>query len=172
MEIKITTLQDKKRLIRFSDYFAKMKKSYFIVYALLTLWIFILDAYLYLKDALSFELIAMAVLVVIIDLMLVAVYWIVPRIALGKAHNRDAVLSYVFREDGVYFTAEAMMMKNSGSFDYHAIIKVCKNGGDVYLFISKRQAYIVDVSELSEVELFAFRAYVTDHLPDKKIKWK
>ncbi len=172
MEIKITTVHDKKRLIRFSDYFAKMRKPYFIVYALLTLWIFILDTYLYLNNALSFELISMAVLVVIIDIMLVAAFWIIPRITISKAHNRDAVLSYVFREDGADFTAESTMMKESGSFKYPAIIKVCRNDPDIYLFISKRQAYIVDTTELSDTELYALRGLVTSHLTPKKVKWK
>ena len=100
MEIKVTTVQDKKRLIRYSDYYAKMRKSYFITYAVLTLWIFILDAYLYVKDALTFELIAMGALAVVLDLILIAAFWIVPRIAIRKSPSFNAVLSYVFREDG------------------------------------------------------------------------
>ena len=139
---------------------------------MLTLLIFILDAFLYLKDALTFELIAMGVLVIFIDLLLVAVTWIVPRIAIKKAHNRDAVLNYVFREDGADFTAEAMMMTSSGSFKYPAIIKVCYNDPDIYLFISKRQAYIVDTTEMDDAELYALRSLVTKHLPARKVKWK
>lgn len=171
MEIKVTTVQDKKRLIRYSDYYAKMRKSYFITYAVLTLWIFILDAYLYVKDALTFELIAMGALAVVLDLILIAAFWIVPRIAIRKSPSFNAVLSYVFREDGADFTAEAMMMKNSGSFKYPAIIKVCYNEPDIYLFISKRQAYIVDTTELSETELYALRGLVSSHLPPRKVKW-
>lgn len=172
MEIKITTVQDKKRLIRFSDYVAKTKKSYLIVYAVLTLMIFILDAYLYLKDALRFELIAMTVLAVVIDLLLVVAFWILPRLTVRKAPNCGAVLNYAFREDSVDFTAEAPMMKNSGSLKYPAIVKVCYNAPDIYLFISSRQAYIVDTAELSETELYALRGLVTSHLPPRKVKWQ
>ena len=172
MEIKIASTQDKKRLIRFSDYVAKTKKSYLVVYAALTLMILLLDAYLYIKDALSFELIAMTVLTVVVDLMLVVTFWILPRLTVRKAPNCGAVLNYVFREDGVDFTAEAPMMKNSGSFKYPAIVKVCYNEPDIYLFISKRQAYIVDTTELSETELYALRGLVTSHLPPRKVKWK
>lgn len=172
MEIKSTTVHNKERLIRYSDYFAKMKKPFWIFYAVCTAWIFLLDAYLLLNDALTFELISMGVLVVFVDLLMVAFFWVIPRIAIKKAHNRDAVLTYTFREDGADFTAESMMIKESGSFKYPAIIKACKNGSDVYLFISKRQAYIVDISELTEIEVLALKALVTDHLPARKVKWK
>jgi hypothetical protein len=172
MEINVTTVQDKKRLIRYSDYYAKMRKSYFIIYAVLTLWIFILDAYLYIKDALTFEMIALSVLAVVLDLILVTAFWIVPRLTIRKSPSHNAVLNYIFREDGADFTAEAAMMKNSGSFKYPAIVKVCYNDPDLYLFISKRQAYVVDTAELSETELYALRGLVTSHLPPRKVKWK
>ncbi|MBQ2242166.1 MAG: YcxB family protein, partial [Clostridia bacterium] len=60
----------------------------------------------------------------------------------------------------------------SGTIKYPAIIKVGKKDDDVYLFISKRQGYIVDVSALSEIELLALKALVTAHLPARKVKWK
>ena len=116
MEINLTTVQDKKRLIGFSDYCAKSKKAYWIYSAVCTFLVLAADMFLYTIDALSFELIGFAVLVVIIDLVTIATYWIVPRIAIKKALNVDSVLTYSFRDDEALFTAEAMDMKSSGSF--------------------------------------------------------
>ena len=172
MEIKVTTVHNKKRMIKYSDYFAGMRKPFLIFDLICTVVLLACDVFLIMLSALTFELILMTALVIFVDLLMVASFWVIPRIAIKKSHNTDAVLSYVFCDDGADFTAESMMIKESGSFKYPAIIKVCKNDTDVYLFISKRQAYIVDISELSEIETLAFKALVTAHLPARKVKWK
>lgn len=171
MEIKLSTVHTKERLIRYSDYFAKTRIPYWVGYAVCTLLILVMDAFLIILDAFTAEMIFLTALTVMVDLLMVFMFFIAPRITINKSGTLNAVLHYSFGTSEVCFEAETPMMKDSGSLKYPAIIKVCRNNDDVYLFISKRQAYIVDISTLSDAEIDLFKSLVTGHLPKKMIKW-
>ena len=171
MELKISTVYTKQRLLRFNDYFWMQRKVFFSFMAVCTLFIWACVGLLAFVDALTDTVVLCGVMVTFMDLAYLFGAFVLPRLT-KKSPSVDAVLTYVFKDGEINIFAETAQENSTVTMKYPAIIKVGKKDDDVYLFISKRQGYIVDVSELSEIELLALKALVTAHLPGGKVKWK
>ena len=171
MELKISTVYTKQRLLRFNDYFWKQRKVFFSFMAACTLLIWACVGFLIMINALTDTVVLCGAMVTLMDLAYLFGAFVMPRLV-KKSPSVDAVLNFSFKDSEMNYTAETTQEIASGTIKYSAIIKVGKKDDDVYLFISKRQGYIVDVSALSEIELLALKALVTAHLPAGKVKWK
>ena len=171
MDIKNMTVYTKERLIRFSDYFARTKLPMWIIYAVLTLFIIAGDVFLLSQGALTDHMILLSAIALMIDLMMVFLFVVMPRLTVNKTNTINACLNYSFGEEEVALESEGKLFRDSSSFKYQAIVKVGKYKDDVYLFISKRQAYIVDLSSMSEDDVLALKARLTLKVSPDKIKW-
>jgi hypothetical protein len=172
MELKISTVYTKERLLRFNDYYWMQRKAFFAFMAGCTLLIWACVAFLAFINALSETVAFCGVMVTLMDAAYLFAAFLLPRLTANKATSIGAVLDFAFKEGEMSIVAETSKESSASTVKYSAIIKVGKKDDDVYLFISKRQGYIVDISELSEIERDALKALVTSHLPARKVKWK
>lgn len=171
MDIKSTTVYTRERLIRFSDYFARMKMTGWIIYAVLTAIIIAGDVFLFLHGALTEQMIFLTALAILIDLLMVFMFVILPRLTVKKTNSYEARLNYSFSEEEVHLESEGKLFRDSTSFKYGAIEKAAAYKDDLYLFISKRQAYIVDLSAMSADDVSELRSLLAMKIPANKIKW-
>lgn len=171
MEIKVSTVYTKDRLVRFNRFYAAQKKFFWILLAVCTAIIIFDIVLLALLDALTETIIFSAFMVFIVDVMSVITSFVLPNATVKKSPSIDAKLEYSFTEDSFVVSAEAKNMSDSVTIKYPALVSVAKKE-DVYLFISKRQCYIVDISSLTDLEILALKSLVTSHLSPKKVKWK
>ncbi len=172
MELKISTVYTKQRLVRFNDYYWMQRKAFFAFMAGGTLLIWACVAFLAFMNALSETVAFCGVMVTLMDAAYLFAAFLLPRLTANKATSIGAVLDFVFKDGEMDIVAETNKERSTSTIKYPAIVKVGKKKTDVYLFVSKRQGYIVDTSELSEIELLALKALVTSHLPARKVKWK
>ncbi len=172
MELKISTVYTKQRLVRFNDYFWAQRKGFFATFAVCTLLVWGCTLFLSIFDALNDTVRLCCGMVTVLDVTLLFSAFVLPRLTVKKSPTIDAVMGYCFNEEAMNISAETNTENASVTLKYPAIVKVGKKNEDLYLFISARQAYIVDTSELTEIELLALKALVTSHLPARKVKWK
>ena len=172
MELKISTVYTKQRLVRFNDYFWAQRKGFFATFVVCTLLVWGCAIFLSIFDALSDTIRLCCGMVTVLDITLLFSAFLIPRLTVKKSPTINAVMGYSFNEEEMKITAETNTENASVTLKYAAIVKVGKKNDDLYLFISARQAYIVDVSALSEIELLALKALVTSHLSARKVKWK
>ena len=172
MELKISTVYTKERLLRFNDYYWMQRKAFFAFMAGCTLLVWACVAFLAFMNALSETVTFCGVMVTLMDAAYLFAAFLLPRLTANKATSIGAVLDFVFKDGEMDIVAETNKERSTSTIKYPAIVKVGKKKTDVYLFVSKRQGYIVDTSELSEIELLALKALVTSHLPARKVKWK
>ena len=172
MELKVSTVYTKQRLVRFNDYYWMQRKAFFAFMAGGTLLIWACVAFLAFMNALSETVAFCGVMVTLMDAAYLFAAFLLPRLTANKATSIGAVLDFVFKDGEMDIVAETNKERSTSTIKYPAIVKVGKKKNDVYLFVSKRQGYIVDTSELSEIELLALKALVTSHLPARKVKWK
>lgn len=172
MELKISTVYTKERLLRFNDYYWMQRKAFFAFMAGCTLLVWACVAFLAFMNALSETVAFCGAMVTLMDAAYLFAAFLLPRLTANKATSIGAVLDFVFKDGEMDIVAETNKERSTSTIKYPAIVKVGKKKTDVYLFISKRQGYIVDTSELSEIELLALKALVTSHLPARKVKWK
>jgi hypothetical protein len=106
-----------------------------------------------------------------LDILLIVCYFIVPRLTVKKARSLNATIHFLFEDEGMKIESEVPNATESSTIKYPFIVKVARKNTELYLYISPRQAYIVDLSELSHEDTEQIRSLLTAHVPKKKFKW-
>ena len=171
MFVELTTVYDKKRILAFNDYIARSKKGFWIFMGVCTFIVLGAVGFVAALGDLDMTMIMLLGLVLLVDALEVFIYVVFPRVTLKKNKNVGTNIKYTFREDNFEIVAENPNMHETATIKYSIIKKIRRNGNDVYLFISNFQCYIVDVSELSPLQVGEFKALIAQNIDSKKIKW-
>lgn len=146
MHFSNKTLYDKKRLIRFSDFVMLQKRFFWAFMIVATLLVSICVAFsLAIKSNDSTIFICFG-LIVFIDITYVFFSFVFPRIAVKKSPSLDAEVSYEFDDDCFKIDSISKNSKENAELKYSSLVKVMESQHDIYLFISARQAYVLDKS--------------------------
>ena len=172
MPINISTVYDRERILRLNNYFARSKFVFWIVMGIASLLVMASFTLLAILDALSFQIWACLILVIFIDILHLFSYLVLPRIALNKNKSLNVKITYSFDTDSFQLNAVNEHMNENMTAKYTMLIKVVKENTDLYMFISNRQAYVVDLSGLSEEQIEMLKETMEKHIRPNKIKWK
>ena len=165
MPIEITTVYDKQRLIRFNNYVAASRKWFWIFLGICT-------AIVAFACVIAPEVWHYALILLGMDLLCVLFYFVIPRFTIKRSVAFNATVQYVFDAEQILIQSESKHAKESSETRYTVIKRVGKHGSDLYLFISSMQAYVVDLSTLTEQQIADLRAVLYQHVKPSKIKWK
>lgn len=150
MPVEVTTVYTKERMLRYSKFVAASKKAFWIIMIICTVVCAGCVAFTAAVDALSIEMLMYGAIVLAMDILYVFMYLILPRITVKKAKNLNTTIIYCFEEDCFKISASNDYAQETSTVKYSLISKVGRRDNDLYLFISKNQAYIVDLSEISD----------------------
>ena len=146
MKFSNRTVYDKERLIRFNN-FIILKKRFFwllmIVCTVLVFGSFALTLALRIYDS---TILLCFSLIVLLDVTYIFCYFVLPRFTVNKAVGLNTNILFEFQEDTFKLSATNKNGIESSELNYSSIIKVMESKCDIYLFISKRQGYILDKS--------------------------
>ena len=170
MKLTSRTLNDRERLLRFSNYVGLHKiKLWLILFAVTALVTvpFILQFTGFGVDA---KVIVAFCLVLIVDIFYLVSYFVVPRYALNKSPLLGLTIVFTFLDS--IFAMDALTKKGSdrSTFKYSELVKVRESKQDLYLYITKSQAFIVDKSGFSEEELTELKNYINSKIEGKSTK--
>ena len=171
MPIHITTVYTKERLRAFINYSAASKKlfwSIMIVCTALMVALLILSAML---DILTPTLITGAIFLGWLDFLYIFAFVILPRIMLKKSKQLNTVVEYAFDESHFEMHAHSDYMDDTSTIKYAALHKAAKKGSSLYLYPNRTQAFIVDLTALSEEQNARLKAILELHFKPQKIKW-
>jgi hypothetical protein len=172
MPVSVNTVYTKERLLRFNNYVMASKKLTWILFGICTLWVaacFIVLAALGLTDS---TVTLCMVLLLVMDITYVLCAFVLPRFTLGKSKSLNTEVRYTFGDDSFELCAVNQYANETSVVRYTAIAKVGKKDTDLYLFISRQQGYIVDLSALPDEQETLLRRLLASKIPDKKFKWK
>ena len=172
MPVSVNTVYTKERLLRFNNYVMASKKLTWILFGICTLWVaacFIVLAALGLTDS---TVTLCMVLLLVMDITYVLCAFVLPRFTLGKAKSLNTEVRYTFGDDSFELCAVNQFANETSVVRYAAIVKVGKKDTDLYLFISRQQGYIVDLSALPDEQVTLLRRLLAGKIPEKKFKWK
>ena len=108
----------------------------------------------------------------LIDVTYLVCYLIVPRFTLKKNKNLGTTVNYLFEEDSFQMSAVNAYVNENSTVQYSRLLKIGKNGNDLYLFVSPIQAFVADLSALSVEQVLLLKQLLASKLEPKKIKWK
>ncbi|MBE6885376.1 MAG: YcxB family protein [Ruminococcaceae bacterium] len=169
MAIQSTTVYTKERLLRFNDYIVLTKRALHWVPLLVASLVVFASAFL---GGFSDFLSLCALIAVVCDVAVLFAYLILPRITVGKAKSLNSICRFTFEENQLILTTQNDQMEDTSTFRYSFFTAADKNGDVLYLFISRYQGFIVDLSGLSPEEQSNLRTLLSQKFPQKQLKWK
>jgi len=175
MEIKVDAKHDYEAQAKFSRFFVFRGKYYKTKRLLFFTFLFFLTCYVIMRliEGVTIGYYEPLYLVLMaINLILIAVavliYFIRPRIFYKKNGLKDIINTYVFREDKILMTTEHNGVNGSMEIDYAALLKAYETDQYIYLFVSTRQAMLINKKNIDMATLSKLRALLKSKLPPKK----
>ena len=144
MVFSVNTVYNKERLLRYND-FVSIRKRFFwtliIVCSVLIYSVFIFDRVMHFDNAVILFCFFMTVA---LDFIIVFSTFILPRITIKKSLSLNAQITSEFGEESFKITASTPLTSESMDVKYSALVKVMESDKDIYLFISRQKAYVLD----------------------------
>ena len=140
------TIYDRKRLIRFSDFCVLKKKFLWVAMIICSAVVLITELPSLITD--PHDTFSKIYLIVVLALFILLLFllFIAPRIGIKKSPAYEAQHSYEFEDEVFKIDSTLKNGKDSLELKYSSLVKVMESRDDVYLFISNRQAYVLDKS--------------------------
>ena len=173
MPIQTTTINTRERLLRLNHYYQLVQRKWLLI---LLVFEMILTAVILIKDfadgpPLSEVNGIMFVLIWVLGITWIVTMLIVPRFSFKKAKNLNAVIETTFSEQSMRYSVSAAHATESGEMQYGMFVKYIRNKDDLYLFLSARQVWIVDLSALSPEQTEQLHTLLSQKIVSKKNKW-
>lgn len=171
MPITVSTVYTKERLLRFNRYVARAKWPVWVMLGVCTLIVLGCVALLALLNALSWEIWCYCFVVLAIDALYVLLNLVVTPLLVKKSKNIGTTVGYTFNVDCFTIDAANEYVTEKQTVKYAYLRRAVRAGDEIYLFISRRQAYIVDVSALDGGALTLLGGTLATSLGPRKMKW-
>ena len=171
MPINVTTVYTKERLLRLSNFVQQSRLWFWIITAVASLLVIAIYFFAVFNDFVNFEITFWFCVVLFFDVFYMFLIFVLPRLMIKKAKNVGTVLEFSFNEENFLIHAVNEHVDESATVKYSMVTKVCNNRDDVYLFISPRQAYIVDLGNSSYEDQVALKRLLQDKVAPGRFKW-
>ena len=168
MKLTARTVNNKERLIRFSNYAGLHKLGLWLALLAATVFVTIPFVLQFTGQGIDARVIIGFCLVTGLDFFYVSSYFIIPRATLKKSPLLGVTIVFTFLDS--IFAMDALTKKGSdrSTFRYSDLVKIAESKEDLYLYITKNQAFIVDKSNFTEEELSELKAYIKSKIPSTK----
>ena len=168
MKLTARTVNNKERLLRFSNYVGLHKMWLWIALFVATVLVTIPFVMMFTGAGVDAKVIIAFVLVLGLDFFYVSSYFILPRATMKKSPLLGVTIVFTFLDS--IFAMDALTKKGSdrSTFRYTDLVKIGENKDDLYLYITRSQAFIVDTSGFSNEETAELKAYIKSKIDSKK----
>ena len=170
MEILNTTHYDKKRLLKFNSFTVSRNIGIWIIISIATALVsacYVLQ-FLFLErsTAISFSFF----FIIFFDVLYVLMAFVFPAISIKKSKSNNITIHYVFKDNTFFMSAETPIGTEKAELPYGNIIKASEAEDDIYLYIAKNQAYIVDKSGFPDNNLTAFKNLICEKVKITRLR--
>ena len=172
MPIHTTTVYTKERLTAFIKYSAASKKFLWIIMSICNALMAALLVLSVTLDILSNDLIIYAAYLVFIDLLYIFAVYLLPRLMLKKSKQLNTVVEYAFSEESFEIHAHSDYIDDISTVKYTVLHKAAKKGLTLYLYPTRAQAFIVDLSPLSEEQISLLKNILSKNFKPRRLKWQ
>ncbi|MBE6649250.1 MAG: YcxB family protein [Ruminococcaceae bacterium] len=171
MPIEASSVYTKERILGLSNHVAKNGNGW-IVLLVCNIVVIVCSLGILFTDSFAGEDIFGIVVIAVVDFLWLFIEIILPRVSLKKSPVLNASVNFTFNEEDYCVESQIKDGTTSTKCNYSTIKKVENRKTDVYLFVNRRQAYVVDVSSFSNEKLWIFKDLLYRKIPAQKIKWK
>ena len=168
MKLSSRTVNDQARLLRFTRYVGLHKLPLWIALFAVTAIVTVPYVLMCTGGGIDARVIIAFCLIIGIDFFYVCSYFIIPVATVKKAPLLNVTIVFTFLDS--IFAMDALTKKGSdrSTFRYSDLVKIAESKEDLYLYITKSQAFIVDKSGFTSEELNELKDYISSKLKTKK----
>ena len=171
MEINNSTVYTKERLLKFNYYFARNQKFMWIVLSVATPIVYFVALMQIIFSELSLTIAMCCLALFLLDvLMPLMLFVFLPKSVIRKTKTLGTTIEYGFGEDEFSISVKNDILEEKSTMKYSMLQKAAKNKDELYLFIQPNNAFVVDLSEMSDEDKEALENALKANL--KKVKWK
>lgn len=179
MEMKITleTQYTKERLLKFNRFHAFSNTKRIVFYSVVTVLlsfsavISVINGIINKSfNSYSYYFILLFVFTVLLDAFNLFTALILPLFTVKKAKSLNAILTYTFEDDGFTMKSHSEFADGDDFYAYSAFERAVNKNDELYLYISRNNCYIADISSLTAFEKEQIKAKLVENV--KKVKWK
>ena len=149
MRIELDSILTRERLNKFYDYAGMSHKLLWTVLAIVTVAFAAMFTVDILVGGFKSEALIFLIAVIVYDLLIVYSHFIAPKrrkFSLFKSH-------YIFTDDTVTITTVGEGVNENISYSYDKFFKCIVNVSDMYLYINRNYALIMDASSLNDEQI-------------------
>lgn len=171
MEINNSTVYTKERLLRFNRFYAKNQIFLWCALPISTVLVYFICLIQDIFSELSLPIAACALVLTLFDIILPLMFFVIlPKYVLKKTKILNTVIEYKFTDGEIFIAVNNESIEEKTSMKYSMLQKAAKNSDELYLFLSSSNAFVVDLSLISDEEKEQLKSALKANI--KKVRWK
>jgi hypothetical protein len=171
MEINNSTVYTKERLLRFNRFYAKNQIFLWCALPISTVLVYFIGIIQAIFSELSLPIAACALVLTLFDIILPLMFFVIlPKYVLKKTKILNTVIEYKFTDGEIFISVNNESIEEKTSMKYSMLQKAAKNSDELYLFLSSSNAFVVDLSLMSDEEKEQLKSALKANI--KKVRWK
>lgn len=171
MEINNSTVYTKERLLRFNRFYAKNQIFLWCALPISTVLVYFIGLIQAIFSELSLPVAACALVLTLFDIILPLMFFVIlPKYVLKKTKILNTVIEYKFTDGEIFIAVNNESIEEKTSMKYSMLQKAAKNSDELYLFLSSSNAFVVDLSLMSDEEKEQLKSALKANI--KKVRWK
>ena len=172
MSIKTQSVYTKKRLIKFNNYVVKSKKLLWIMMSVSTVLIIACLIFQACTGGIADTVKYSAMFLGFLDVFYLFISFILPHITLPKSKTLNAKIQCTFNEYGFDLRVVCKNFDETSAVRYPTLVKIVKNGDDIYLFIASNQAFITSIEGLADEDVATLKELLGNAINKKNFIWR
>ncbi len=163
MNLSVSTFYDKDRLLRFSAFSGLRRIGMWVFFAIASIFVTVGFILQFLGMGIDGTVIFCFVIVWLVDLFYLFSYFVLPRLTVKKMPLLGVKIDFLFLDSIFVMTSVTNRGEDKSTFKYSELHKIIEAKYDLYLYITKHQAFILDKTNLSEEQIKELK----DHIQGK-----
>ncbi len=170
MNLSARTFYDEKRLIRFSVFVGLHRIGLWICLLAVTALVTVPFIFQFTGMGVDWRIILGFVVVLIIDFFYLFTYFVLPRSTVNKMPLLGVTIDFLFLDTIFIMTASGKKGEEKSTFKYIDLnrVKESSDKKEIYLYITKSQAFIVDTSKLGADKHTALKEHIIKVMNGKR----
>ena len=168
MKLSVRTFNDKERLLRFSTFVGLHRIGLWICLGVVSAMVCVPFVLQFTGGGFDGKVTFSFVLISLFDIFYLFTYFVLPRLTIDKMPLLGVTIDFTFLDSLFIMSASSKNGVEESTFRYTDLHGIKEGKEELYLYITKSQAFIVDKTALDEETLKALKDHIKSKMTPQK----
>ncbi len=164
MNLTVRTYYDKERLFRFSTYVGLHRIWLWICLSAVTALVTVPFVLQFTGAGIDGKIIFGFIIILLVDIFYLFTYFVLPRLTVNKMPLLGITIEFTFLENRFLMNAISKNGEDKSAFKYIDLNRIAEGKKELFLYITKSQAFIVDKSSLSHEQISELKTHIKNKM--------